>query len=307
MRRPFIEGLAAAAACTAMSGAGASVATRIDVSDFRIELATLVPGVTAAAGFASAIGSTSESDSSSGDPSTDQHSSFSSGLAFGRVATAAPVDPLAGSAAAISGNVFGAGAFIGTSAYASSLAPQTSAQSTIGLVNGVSAASFTLAPWTVMTISAHVHATATSTGASASELADSGLLMAIGDDQGAGPQWAYVNFNAFAFGGWGAIDDTETAVVSLTYENASDAAILGLFSGYVASYASSGQSAGAVPEPAGAAMLMAGLLAVGAAARRRRSMFRIAPMKKAGKSRPGVVASPARRATRLKFSLPTCR
>src|SRR5438094_343633 len=82
MRRPFIEGLVAAAACATVSGAGASVTTRIDVSDFRVALATLVPGATGAVAFASATGSTSESDSSFGDPSTDQHCWFSSGLAF---------------------------------------------------------------------------------------------------------------------------------------------------------------------------------------------------------------------------------
>jgi hypothetical protein len=273
MRRPFIEGLAAAAACAAMSSAGASVATRIAVSDLRVGLAALAPGVTPAVSFSSLLGSTSESDCSSGMPSTDQRFSFSSGRAFGQARTSTSADPFAGGAAAIAGNVFEAGAFIQTSAYASSLVAQSSGEATIGLVNDVSTASFTLAPWTVMTISATVRATASSTGASAFELADSGLLMAIGDDQGTGPQFSYVNFNAFAFGGLGAVDDTETAVVSLSYVNESNAAIFGVFSGYVSSFASSGLPVSTVPEPAEAAMLVAGLLAVGAAGRRRRAGF----------------------------------
>ncbi|MDP9126484.1 MAG: PEP-CTERM sorting domain-containing protein [Pseudomonadota bacterium] len=273
MRRPFIEGLAAAAACTAMSSAGASVATRIAVSDFRVGLAALAPGVTPAVSFSSLLGSTSESDCSSGMPSTDQRLSFTSGRAFGQARTTTSADPFAGGAAAIAGNVFEAGAFIQTSAYASSLVAQSSGAATIGLVNDVSTASFALAPWTAMTISATVRATASSTGASKFELADSGLLMAIGDAQGTGPQFSYVNFNAFAFGGLGAVDDTETAVVSLSYVNESNAAIFGVFSGYVSSFASSGLPVSTVPEPAEAAMLVAGLLAVGAAARRRRDDF----------------------------------
>jgi hypothetical protein len=269
MRRPFIDGLAAAAACAAMSSAGASVATEIAVSDFHVALTALAPGVTPAVGFSSLLGSTSESDCSSGMPSSDQHLSFSSGRAFGQARTATSADPFAGGAAAIGGDVFEAGAFIQTSAYASSLVAQSSGEATIGLANDVSTASFTLAPWTAMTISATVRATASSTGASGSELADSGLLMAIGDAQGTGPQFSYVNFDALAFGGLGAVDDTETAILSLTYMNESNAAIFGVFSGYVSSFASSGLPVSTVPEPAEAAMLLAGLLAVGAAARRR--------------------------------------
>jgi hypothetical protein len=269
MRRPFVQGLAAVTAWAAMSNAGASVATGIVVTDFRVELAALAPGATAAVSFASAVGSTAESDCSSGIPPIDQLQSFASGMAFGSAQTATAPDPFAGGAAAIAGDVFGPGALIQTSAYASSLVPQSLGEATVGLVNDVSTANFTLAPWTVMTISANVRATASSTGASAVELADSGVLMAIGDSEGTGPQFAYVNFNAFAFGGFGAVDDIETAVLSLTYENDSDTAIVGTFSGYVASYAMSGLPATPVTEPAEAAMALAGLAVLCASARRR--------------------------------------
>jgi hypothetical protein len=183
--------------------------------------------------------------------------------------TTALAGPFAGSEAALTGNVFGAGATVQTSAYASSRTSQSAAQGTIGLVNNVSTASFTLAPWTEMTLSASVRASASSTGANPLELADSGVLMAIGDSEGTGPQWAYVNFNAFAFGGLGAVNDTETTLVSLRYENDTPAPVDGLFSGYVSSFASSGIPLAAVSEPADAAMLMAGLLAVGSLYRRR--------------------------------------
>jgi hypothetical protein len=273
MKQRFIRGLAAATACTVVSGAWASVATQITVADFRIELGALAPGVVPAASFTSIVGSTAQCDSSSGDPSTDSHRFASSGQPFGAMMPTALAGPFAGSEAALTGNVFGAGATVQTSAYASSRTSQSTAQGTIGLVNNVSTASFTLAPWTEMTISASVRASASSTGASPLELADSGILMAIGDSEGTGPQWAYVNFDAFAFGGLGAVDDTETTFVSLHYENDTAAPIDGLFSGYVSSFASSGIPVAMVSEPADAAMLVAGLLAVGSLYRRRGRRF----------------------------------
>ena len=263
MRLRFIQALAAAIACTVASSAWGSVTTRITVTDFRIQFAVLVPGVVPSASFASVIGSTAECASSSGDPLTDRDRLVASGEPFGMAMATASTGAAAGSTAELTGNVFGAGATVQTSAHASSLPAQSTAQGTLGLVNNVSAASFTLAPWTVMTISARVQASASSTGADPLELADSGILMAIGDSEGSGPQWAYVNFNAFAFGGMGAVDDTETAFVSLSYENDTPAPISGLFSGYISSFASSGAPALAVPEPTGAAMLLAGLLAAG--------------------------------------------
>lgn len=270
MRGALIQGLVAAMACAAMSVAQASVATEIDVSDFHVQLKPLAPGATPAVSFSSPMGSTSVSDSSFGIPATEQHRAAASGQAFGQAATAALDGPYAGGAAAIDGNVFEAGAFIRTSAYASSLVLQASGTGTIGLVNDVSTASFTLAPWTVMTISANVSAMASCTGANPFEVADSGLLMAIGDSEGTGPQFDYVSFDALAIGFFGAFEDRESTVVSLSYVNDSDVAISGVFSGYVASFASSGQAVDPVPEPRGAAMLVAGLLALAAGWRRRR-------------------------------------
>ncbi len=263
MRLRFIPGLAAAAACTVVSGACASVTTQITLTDFRIQIGALAPGVAPTASFASIVGSTAECESSSGDPVTERHRFVSSGQPLGVVMTTVSTEPFAGSTAELAGNVFGAGATVQTSAYASSLDSQSMAQGTVGMVNNVSAASFTLAPWTVMTISASVRASASSTGADPLELADSGVLMAIGDSEGSGPQWAYVNFNAFAFGGMGAVNDTEKAFVSLSYENDTAAPVSGLFSGYVSSFASSGIPVVAVPEPTDATLLLAGLFAVG--------------------------------------------
>ena len=265
----FIQSLAAATICAMASGAWASVTTQITVADFRVRLGALAPGVAPAASFAGVVGSTAECESSSGNPLTDEHRFVSSGEPFGGAMTAASSGPFAGSAAELDGNVFGAGAAVQTSAYASSLVSQSIAQGTVGLVNDVSAASFALAPWTVMTISASVRASASSTGANPLELADSGVLMSIGDSEGSGPQWAYVNFNAFASGGMGAYDDTEMAFVSLSYENDTAAPVSGLFSGYVSSFASSGIPVVSVPEPTEAVMLAAGLLAAGVVYRRR--------------------------------------
>jgi hypothetical protein len=263
MRRPFMQWLAGTAACATMASAGASVSTQIVVSDFRVDVSALAPDAAPAVSFDSALGSTSESDSTYGDPPSNQHLLTASGQPFGSVTAATSEGVYAGSTAAIEGSVFGAGAVIRTSAYAGSQVPQTASDATVGLVAGVSTASFTLAPWTLMTISARVDATASCTGASDFELADSGILLAIGDADGTGPQWAYVSFDAFAVGGAGAVQDQEATFLSLSYVNDTDAPIFGVFSGYVASFASSGMSPSAVPEPANAALLMTGLTLLG--------------------------------------------
>jgi len=263
MRRPFMQLLAGTAACAAMASAQASVSTQIVVSDFRVGLTALAPNAIPAVSFASDLGSTSESDSTYGDPPSDQHLAAASGRPFGGVTAATSEGAYAGSAGAMEGSVFGAGALIRTSAYAGSQAPDTASNATVGLVAGVSTAAFTLAPWTLMTISARVDATASCTGASDFELADSGVLMAIGDAEGTGPQWAYVSFDAFAVGGGGPVRDDEATFLSLSYVNDTDAPIFGVFSGYVASFASSGMAPSAVPEPASAALLMAGLALLG--------------------------------------------
>ena len=270
MRRPFVQVLAATAAWMAMANAAASAATGIVVSDFRVQVAALAPGAAPGVSFSSTVGSTAQSDSAFGLPSAAARESFASGLPFGAAQACTPDNPFAGAAATISGDAFGAGAVVQTSAHASSQEPQSFGQATIGLVDDVSTASFTLAPWTVMTISADVQAWASSTGATAFEEADSGVLMAIGDSQGTGPQFAWVNDDAFAFGLLGAVDDHESFVVSLRYANASDAAISGLFSGYVSSYASSDLPVSPVSEPGPVAMSLAGLLFLITMARARR-------------------------------------
>jgi hypothetical protein len=270
MKRHWIAACAAATTSVLAPAAWASTSSGISVSDFVVTVKSVVPGSQPGVSFAGAGGSTSVCDSSSGSPRPDQHWSAASGQAFGDASTATTPDPFAGGSAAMTGDVFGRGAVASASAYASSLVPASFGDGTVGLVNDVGAALFTLAPGTLMTISATVTATASASGASPDEFAESGLLMSIGDETGLGPQRAYVNFNVYASGLFGQYSDTETTFVTLTYLNDTDATISGLFSGYISSYASSGDPVSDAPEPGTSAMLLAGLLAVAGVARTRR-------------------------------------
>ena len=272
MIRQWRLALVIAAAGAFAPCAGASTSSAISVTDFLVTVKSIVPGGAPSVTFRGAGGSTAESGSSTGSPRPDQHHAVGSGQAFGDAATSTTVDPFAGGSAILAGNVFGGGAVVRTSAWASSLGPAAFGEGSIGLVNDVAAAAFTLAPGTLMTISARVTATASTTGDSDSEFAESGLLMAIGDSSGLGPQRDYVDFNVYAPGFVGPYTDSETRVLTLIYENDTNAAISGLFSGYVASYASSGDPPPVddVPEPRAATLMLAGLLAAGVASRVRR-------------------------------------
>ena len=250
-------------------GAGASSASAISVTDFLVSVKSIAPGCIPSVTFDGAGGSTSESGSSSGRPRPDQHHTAGSPRAFGDAATSTTFDPFAGGSAIIGGDVFGGGAVARASAYASSLVPLSFGEGSIGLVNDVAAAAFTLAPGTLMTITARVTATASTTGDSPSEFAESGLLMTIGDETGLGAQRDYVAFNVYAPGFIGPYTDSEARVLTLVYANDTDAAISGLFSGYIASYASSGDPppVSDVPEPAPASLMLVALLAASVAAR----------------------------------------
>ena len=258
----FLPAWLAAAACLLAPGARAAVSTAIDVTGLQVSVAAIVPGGTPAVSFASAGGSTAQSMASAGMPPATWLVTSASGRAFGEASSVAWAGALAGSSAMLSGDVFGAGGLVQTSAFASSTGPASTGQGTIGLADGVSAAVFTLAPDTRMTITATVCATASATGANPFEYADSGLSLALSDSEGVGSQFVRFTFDAFAVGLFGPFDDVETTTVSLVYENDTDAAITGLFSGYVGSIAYSGNPVSAVPEPAGATLFGVGLVAL---------------------------------------------
>lgn len=261
-RRLFLPAWLAAAACLFAAGAHAAVSTAIDVTGLQVSVSAIAPGSTPAVSFVGAGGSTAQSMTSAGMPPATWLVTTASGRAFGDASSATWAGALAGSSAMLSGDVFGAGGVVHTSAFASSHGPGATGQGTIGLGNGVSAATFTLAPGTRMTITATVCAIASVTGASPHEYADSGLSLALSDSEGVGPQFVRFTFDAFAAGLFGPFDDVETTTLSLVYENNTNAAITGLFSGYVGSIAYSGNPVSAVPEPGGGAMLGAGLAAL---------------------------------------------
>ena len=268
--RGLLPALAGVSACVAASSACADVTASIDVTGLRVAVFAVAPGAVPAVSFAGAGGSTSESDVTTGTPSSEVSALASSGRAFGPTSTVAPASPLAGGSARLEGDVFGRGGSVHASAFATNAGPGETGQGTVGLVDGVSAASFTLAPWTRMTITAKVSATASSTGTSPDEFADSGFLLSISDENGGGPQWQRISLDAFALGLFGPVDDVEATFVSLSYENDSGAPISGLFGGYVAAVAySDDPPTPPVPETGAAWTMGAGLLLVAAAARRR--------------------------------------
>lgn len=259
--RPLTIACLAALACLAAPFAHASAHTGIDVTGLQVSVAPIDTDDRPGVSFAGAGGSTSMSEATSGLPPADRTVAANSEAAFGEVCSELSSDPAAGGSAMLRGDVFGRGANVHASAYASSRGPDATGRGTVGLVNGVSAAAFTLAPGTRMTITATVQAFASVSGASPFEMADSGLSMTLADADGGGLQFARIDFDALALGLFGPYDDVETSVLSLVYENDTDAAISGLFSGYVASYAYAGDPT-AVPEPGMAATMLAGLALV---------------------------------------------
>lgn len=263
--RPPVTAWLAVAACLAATSAHAGATAHIDVTALQVSVTAIAPGRTPAVSFTGAGGSTSACEATSGRPATD-HSALAQGAAaFGAVASALSSDPAAGGMATLAGDVFGDGAVVHAAAYANGPGVGATSQGTVGLANDVAAATFTLAPGTRMTITADVQAFASVSGASTGEMADAGLLMTLTDADGGGPQFARVSFDAIALGLFGPWDDREATFVSLVYENDTDADITGLFSGYVASYASAGDPS-AVPEPGAPAMMLAGLALAGVAA-----------------------------------------
>lgn len=267
----LLPALAGASACLVVPPACADATATIDVTGLRVSVSALAPGAVPAVSFSGAGGSTAESDATTGAPPVAVVASASSGRAFGPASTTTADSLLAGGSARLEGDVFGAGGSVHASAFASSAGPGETGQGTVGLVDGVSAALFTLAPWTRMTITAQVQATASASGASPDEFADSGLLLSIGDAQGGGPQWARISLDALALGLFGAVSDDEATFVSLSYDNDTGVDVTGLFGGYVAAIAYSvDPPPSPVPEAGPAGTMAVGLLLVAAAARRRR-------------------------------------
>ena len=268
MNRILLQTCAAMLVSAAAAGAHASVSTGVDVTDFRVTLTALAPGAVPSVSFDGAGGSDAIAASYPDAGLPYQFIDVSSSTAFGPIAAVTTPDALAGGSAWLAGDVFGAGASAHTDAHASSRASSSVGESQVGLVNDVEIAYFVLAPETQMTISAQVTAWATATGATPLEYADGGMLMEIGDETGGGPQEGFAIVAAGA--NPGRRSDFESGLVSVTYVNDTDAPIVGAFSGSIESYASSGGSNSAVPEPASPAQMLAGLCALAAASRRRR-------------------------------------
>ncbi|HEX7639272.1 MAG TPA: PEP-CTERM sorting domain-containing protein, partial [Burkholderiaceae bacterium] len=175
-----------------------------------------------------------------------------------------PADGRGDSQASIVGDAFdpGPGGLVQTSAIALGAGAQCEGTALLG--DSDLPVSFTLAPDSVLVISL-VADLAASAGADPADYAVSSVQLQLSGIDGDSNQNSSANAMVVAGGGFGN-DDTLHELLTVSFVNAGDTTLTGTFFGGVDSTAI---ETSAVPEPASAAMLVAGLAALGLARRRR--------------------------------------
>jgi hypothetical protein len=238
------------------AAAGAHASARL--SDLHIQLYSIGntdPSVT----FTVLNGSTANAVTFSSSPGLSSESHAGGGAAFAAVETSSPSSAAIGSFAQIAGDVFGSGGSMLATAF--SLAGASSAEGSAALLDGNSYASFTLSAGTVMVV----------TGMADIEVqADAGrpadyAVGSIDLEQDDSAQTSAAHSLAVA-GDGAAANGTRHVLLSIAFTNSLDFAINGAFFAGVDATAVS-----TVPEPASAALLLAGLALVSGARRRARS------------------------------------
>ena len=187
--------------------------------------------------------------------------SMSGGAAFAAVDASDSAGTGAGGSARIDGDAFNGGAEVATSAHADAPGSQSEASAYLG--DGDSYATFTLSPHTALVISMEADLSAAAGSAPDDYAIGSAELEFIGA-RGDSSQESLANALVAAGGLFGAAN-TLRENLTVSFVNPYDFAIDGTFFGGIDATA-----AAAVPEPAGAGLLLAALAAMGAMRLRRR-------------------------------------
>jgi hypothetical protein len=257
----------------ASGSAWCSASTSAVITNFRVQLVDLDPadGITPSISFDPYGASTAQSDVYALMPSVislDQSNSSTSPFA--------PVIAMVSSGSAtgfssIFGDAFGSGAVVSTSARTDATGGNSISEGTVGFANQVEIHRFTLSPETGLVISGEATFTASTAHDQATEQADTGLYLSIGDTNGNfGPDGSWINTGIYA-------DQSTTQPQTLStsfqifYDNASTLSYDGAVGGYLGSYAASTGPllAAAVPESSTTTLLLAGLAAFACRLRRR--------------------------------------
>jgi len=242
------------------AAAGAHASARL--SDLHIQLYSIGntdPSVT----FTVLNGSTANAVTFSSSPGLSSESHAGGGAAFAAVETSSPSSAAIGSFAQIAGDVFGSGASMLATAF--SLAGASSAEGSAALLDGNSYASFTLSAGTVMVVTGMADIEVQADAGRPADYAVGSIDLELSGSQDDSAQTSAAHSLAVA-GDGAAANGTRHVLLSIAFTNSLDFAINGAFFAGVDATAVS-----TVPEPASAALLLAGLALVSGARRRARS------------------------------------
>ena len=262
-----VPALLAVAALLAADPAHGRATTSATLADFHIGLTDLDPsdGVTPSLTLDpqaySIVGVMASSD-------VDLHSSRGD-WAFSPVSTSRAVDGSGGSAS-FSGDPFGAGAVITASAFADNGGGASSNASVDGPPAALYFGDFVLGPRSQVTFSGSGSIDWSASGAYPSTYAALGVaFLRIIDGQ---QDWVGQDYLTWGYNGLGAPTGTISAPVELSFANTGDALVVVIYTLGVAADAIDAQidSPSPIDEPAGAALLLAGLPILLWRARRRR-------------------------------------
>ena len=251
--------LALALSCT---DAAAAAHASARLSDLRIQLYSIgstSPSVT----FTVGDGSTASTTTASTTPGLSSEGHSGGGAAFAAVQCASPDSAALGSFAQIVGDAFNGGATMLASAFA--VANQSQAEGSASLADGNSYAKFMLSADTVMVITAVADLESAADAGRSGDFALGSIDLELAGSEGDSSQSSAAHSLALS-GGLAGASESRHMLLSISFTNAFDHAISGLFFAGVDATAVS-----SVPEPASGALALAGVAFVLAGRRRARA------------------------------------